>query len=531
MFSRTFSSSAVRTTADEIITRHTTQDEETACQAQTQSTVSSSENTKCQWDSVTDPDNPKNWPMSKRVINAIIIASVGLLSSFASSILVPAVPDVMRQFGVANHLLGTLTTSVYVLGLGFGPFLLAPLSELYGRWIVYATTLAVFTFLQMGCALSRSMTGLVVLRFFAGLTGGMAPSLGQASMSDLWDVHNRGRWAAVLTLGPMLGPPVGNLIASLILQRKHWPLIFWILMIFSGALLLLTLFVLQETYEPVILRKRQQKRRLALETSMAQRPCFEKNKEYLMQVPMSEKDAEALPDPTRVFGRAITRPMRFLATSPILGIFGFFLAYTYGMLYLLLTSLPLLFGEAQSRPELFNYGFDSIGTGLSYLGLIIGFFLGCIAQVYSQTRIWNLLTKRNGEGRPEYRLLPMTAGMLFFPISLFWYGWSASRRDIWIVPEIATGIFGFGMFITFQSIPVYLMEAFIPYSASALAAATLMRAITGAVFPLFGQQLFVRLGYGKGGTLLAVLALPAIPLPWLLYKKGRYLRQRWAFAP
>ncbi|KAF8574436.1 MFS general substrate transporter [Ramaria rubella] len=531
MFSRTPSGSTVRcqstvqTTADETTTTHTIQDEETVCQTQTQSTVSGFENTKCQWDSVSDPDNPKNWPMSKRAINAIIIASVGLLSSFASSILVPAVPDVMRQFGVANPLLGTLTTSVYVLGLGFGPFLLAPLSELYGRWIVYATTLAVFTFLQMGCALSTSMTGLIVLRFFAGLTGGMAPSLGQASMSDLWDVHNRGRWAAVLTLGPMLGPPVGNLIAALILQRMHWSWIFWILMILSGALLMLTLFVLQETYEPVILRKRQHKRGLALETDV------EKNKECFAEVPMSEKEAEALPDPTRVFGRAVTRPMRFLATSPILGIFGFFLAYTYGMLYLLLTSLPLLFGEAQSHPELFNYGFDNIGTGLSYLGLIIGFFLGCIAQVYSQTHIWNFLTKRNGESRPEYRLLPMTAGMLFFPISLFWYGWSASRRDAWIVPEIATGIFGFGMFITFQSIQVYLMEAFIPYSASALAAATLMRAITGAVFPLFGQQLFVRLGYGKGGTLLAVLALPAIPLPWLLYKKGRYLRQRWAFTP
>ncbi|KAF8580037.1 MFS general substrate transporter [Ramaria rubella] len=456
--STTQSQLTVRTTADEVTSTHTTQDEETVCQTQTQSTASGFENTKCQWDSVSDPDNPKNWPMSKRAINAIIIASVGLLSSFASSILVPAVPDVMRQFGVANPLLGTLTTSVYVLGLGFGPFLLAPLSGLYGRWIVYATTLAVFTFLQMG------MTGLIVLRFGTGIY--------MASMSDLWDVHNRGRWAAVLTLGPMLGPPVGNLIAALILQRMHWSWIFWILMILSGALLLLTLFVLQETYEPVILRKRQHKRGLALETSM--RSDVEKNKECFAEVPMSEKEAEALPDPTRVLGP------QFLAS----------------------------------------------------LVLSSAFFLGCIAQVYSQTHIWNLLTKRNGESRPEYRLLPMTAGMLFFPISLFWYGWSASRRDAGSTPEIATGIFGFGMFITFIVIPVYLMEAFIPYSASALAAATLMRAITGAVFPLFGETIILcAWDMAKGGTLLAVLALPAIPLPWLLYKKGRYLRQRWAFTP
>jgi len=83
------------------------------------------------------------------------------------------------------------------------------------------------------------------------------------------------------------------------------------------------------------------------------------------------------------------------------------------MLYLLLTSLPLLFGREQSQPGLFNYDFNSIGTGLSYLGLAIGFFFGCLVQIYSQTKIWNFLTKRNGEGRPEYRLLPMTVRTSF----------------------------------------------------------------------------------------------------------------------
>jgi len=121
--------------------------------------------------------------------------------------------------------------------------------------------------------------------------------------------------------------------------------------------------------------------------------------------------------------------------------------------------------------------------------------------------------------------------MVFFPVALLWYGWSAEKEAPWIVPEIATGLFGLGMFITFQSIQVYLTEAFIPYSASAIAAATLMRSIAGAVFPLFGQQLFTHLGYGRGGTLLAMLALPAVPLPWFLYKHGNYLRRRWEFSP
>jgi DHA1 family multidrug resistance protein-like MFS transporter len=104
--------------------------------------------------------------------------------------------------------------------------------------------------------------------------------------------------------------------------------------------------------------------------------------------------------------------------------------------------------------------------------------------------------------------------MTFFPVGLIWYGWAAEGHASWIVPQIATVFFGFGMFVAFvsrpqpspksevrlliflhqQSIQVYITEAFIPYSASAIAAATLMRAVAGAVFPLFGKQMYERLG-------------------------------------
>lgn len=40
--------------------------------------------------------------------------------------------------------------------------------------------------------------------------------------------------------------------------------------------------------------------------------------------------------------------------------------------------------------------------------------------------------------------------------------------------------------------------------------------------------LFVCRSFGKGGTLLGMLALPAVPVPWILYRHGKYLRQRWA---
>jgi DHA1 family multidrug resistance protein-like MFS transporter len=91
----------------------------------------------------------------------------------------------------------------------------------------------------------------------------------------------------------------------------------------SGVLLFLALFVLEETYAPVLLRKRQHKRQHSSQASKSL--DIEKAAADRTQAGKNEKQVDT-PDPTRVFGRAITRPLRFLVTSPILVIFGFFLA-------------------------------------------------------------------------------------------------------------------------------------------------------------------------------------------------------------
>ena len=51
----------------------------------------------------------------------------------------PGVPDLMEEFGSSSTLFGSLVVSVYVLGFAAGPMVFAPLSEMYGRTVVYHT--------------------------------------------------------------------------------------------------------------------------------------------------------------------------------------------------------------------------------------------------------------------------------------------------------------------------------------------------------------------------------------------------------
>ena len=61
-----------------------------------------------------------------------------------------------------------LTTHSYLLGFAFGPILIAPLSELYGRLYIYHACNLGYLVFTIACALATNMEMLIVFRFFAG---------------------------------------------------------------------------------------------------------------------------------------------------------------------------------------------------------------------------------------------------------------------------------------------------------------------------------------------------------------------------
>lgn len=76
----------------------------------------------------------------------------------------------------------------------------------------------------------------------------------------------------------------------------------------------------------------------------------------------------------------------------------------------------------------------------------------------------------------------------------------------------------------------YTEDAYKTFSASALAGIGLIRNLFGAAFPLFAHGLFTKLGYEWAGTLLAGLALVLVPIPFVLSRYGRVLREKSPWA-
>jgi hypothetical protein len=50
--------------------------------------------------------------------------------------------------------------------------------------------------------------------------------------------------------------------------------------------------------------------------------------------------------------------------------------------------------------------------------------------------------------------------------------------------------------------------------------------MVGATFPLFGGDMYAAVGYGWGCTILAGVAILLMPMPMLIMKYGKQVRER-----
>lgn len=94
-----------------------------------------------------------------------------------------------------------------------------------------------------------------------------------------------------------------------------------------------------------------------------------------------------------------------------------------------------------------------------------------------------------------------------------------------MVPVIGTGVIGFGLLMTFMPASTYLVDVFTVHAASAMAANTVLRSLMAALIPLSSQNMYAKLGYGWGNSLLAFVSLFLIPVPFGLIFYGERIRK------
>jgi hypothetical protein len=189
----------------------------------------------------------------------------------------------------------------------------------------------------------------------------------------------------------------------------------------GGVLAPIALFALRETFAPVILQRKVN--RLRKETGN----------------PDLRSKLETEGNAKQKFKLAIVRPLKLLLLTPIVTLPALYVAITYGILYLLITTFSYVYSG--------QYHFDEGTVGLSFLPAGIGMMIGVVGfGAISDTMVKRKMAQ-GFEHKPEIRISPIITIPcgLTLPVGLFLYGWTADKGVHWIVPMIGVVIFTAGL--------------------------------------------------------------------------------------
>ena len=168
----------------------------------------------------------------------MLVSAFTLTSPISTSIVAPALGSIADDLHIQSSFVLALVLSIFILAYVFGPFIIGPLSEIYGRVVILQLSNLFYLTFNTACGFAKTTTQMLIFRFL-GFLGGRsvilgsilhrsltaggrcsAPiSIGGGILADCWDVEERGMSIGIYTLAPLPGPVLGPIASGFITEN------------------------------------------------------------------------------------------------------------------------------------------------------------------------------------------------------------------------------------------------------------------------------------------------------------------------
>jgi MFS family permease len=132
-----------------------------------------------------DADNPKDWPTSRKWAVTDVLSATGFNRIMVSTIMAPALTTIAHELHMSPTE-AVMSLSIYLLATAFGPLVMGPLSEVYGRSKVLHISNVWFLVWNIVCGFANTKETLIAARFLAGFGASSIYALGGGVLGDVW---------------------------------------------------------------------------------------------------------------------------------------------------------------------------------------------------------------------------------------------------------------------------------------------------------------------------------------------------------
>ncbi|KAL8878277.1 MAG: hypothetical protein Q9198_003872 [Flavoplaca austrocitrina] len=435
-----------------------------------------------------DPNDPLNWPLWKRDVILLILSTMSVIASTLSPLLAANTVTLAIYFG-RDFTQMALLTGYHLCGVGVAGVIFVASARIWGKRHLYLLgTVLIIISSAWGGAAGTNYASLLWARVVQGI--GLAPfeALVNASVGDLYFVHERGKRMALSNLALFGGAFFTPVLVGKITQTIGWEWSFYMIAIFAGALLPFIFFFVPET---AFARPEYQASsrsgenastplngvhdlQISGESKDSQTPnqsgpaSFEKQSTdfknrnaapFANTVPPKATFLQSL----RLFNgrksdanffKLLLRPFPLFLHPAVLWaclIQGTLIGWTV-MIGIVLAAIFL-------GPPLW---FNEVETGYMYTGPFVGAILGFILSGLLADWSTKILIKRNkGIYEPEFRIVLVTLQLVFGCVGLYGFGVTAEQvaRYGWFLPDLFFAFEVGGMVLGAVASALYIVDA------------------------------------------------------------------------
>ncbi|KAK3388448.1 major facilitator superfamily domain-containing protein [Sordaria brevicollis] len=353
--------------------------------------------------------NPLHWPPLLKLTILSLSSLATFLTAYTAGAYSPPSSLLLTTLSHTSSPTSILAgISTFCLGFALAPMVLAPFSEMNGRYPVFVCAGCVFVIFQAVCGVVRTLEGMLIARFFLGVGASVFSTMVGGVIADVWVREERNLPMAVFSGAVLCGTGMGPLVSAVMTERwggdgdgedggeveeglgARWRWIFWHQVIMGAVLMAALVVLFRESRGSVLLSRKARVLNKWYEelegegwwgvwvdeTGLLEEGRGEGDEEkgagagttkVLKRIRWKVKEDEERASLTKMIGTSVFRPFHLLFTEPVVFFFSLWAAFAWGVLYLTFGSIPLVFKR--------QYGWNIEQAGRVFVAMIVGAIL------------------------------------------------------------------------------------------------------------------------------------------------------------